>query len=125
MLKAKSIDHVNLSVKNLEESVDFYNKLFGFELRKDQPEENSKIIGTDTIKLCLYEDPIIDNGNKAGINHFGFHIENFEEIEINCKKNNVPILYDGAMSWEKSRSIYIQDPNGNEIELSEMHGGGI
>ncbi len=29
-LDAKSIDHVNMKVKNLEQSVEFYKNLFGF-----------------------------------------------------------------------------------------------
>ncbi len=53
-LKALTIDHLNLNVKNLKESVEFYENLFGFELKKDQPSQKSQIIGSDTIKLCLY-----------------------------------------------------------------------
>jgi len=41
-LKALSIDHANMNVKNLEESVDFYSTLFGFELKKDQPDQQLK-----------------------------------------------------------------------------------
>jgi len=29
------------------------------------------------------------------------------------------------LAWENSESIYIQDPNGYEIELSKNCGGGI
>jgi hypothetical protein len=31
----------------------------------------------------------------------------------------------GVVQWEKSRSVYILDPNGYEIELSEIDGGGL
>lgn len=37
-LNATSIDHVNMKVKNLEKSVEFYKNLFGFEIKQ---EENS------------------------------------------------------------------------------------
>jgi hypothetical protein len=30
-----------------------------------------------------------------------------------------------VVAWQKSRSIYIKDPNGYEIELSEVWGGGL
>ena len=56
-LRALSIDHANMNVRNLQESVDFYSTLFGFELKKDQPEHQSKILGNDRIKLCFYENP--------------------------------------------------------------------
>jgi len=56
-LKASFIDHINMEVKDLEQSVTFYKNLFGFEIKKEQPEEKSKIIGNANIKLCLYENP--------------------------------------------------------------------
>ena len=121
-LKALSIDHANMNVKNLEESVDFYSTLFGFELKKDQPDQQSKIIGNESIKLCLYELP--DLIFTKGINHIGFHIENFDEIVEKCKTLNISIPY-GVIEWESSRSVYIIDPNGYEVELSEVQGGGL
>ena len=119
-LKANSIDHVNMSVKNLDESVKFYQDLFGFELKKDQADRKSKIIGNDSIKLCLYEDPDMDLGN--GFQHFGLHIENFNEIVAKCREMNIKMPY-GVVEWENSRSVYINDPNGYEIDLSSDQGG--
>jgi len=121
-LKALSIDHANMNVKNLEESVDFYSTLFGFELKKDQPDQQSKIIGNETIKLCLYERPELVL--TKGINHVGFHIENFDEVVEKCKALNVTMPY-GVIEWESSKSVYIIDPNGYEVELSEVQGGGL
>jgi len=122
-LKATSMDHVNMTVKNLEESVKFYKDLFGFEVKKEQPEDKSKIIGNDSIKLCLYEDPGMKP--EGGIAHFGFHIQNFDDIMQKCKELGVTIYYDGPVQFEKSRSIYISDPSGYDIELSEVRGGGL
>ena len=117
-----------MNVLNLEQSVKFYKTLFGFEIRKDDNSPNkldtaSKIIGNDFIKLCLYEDPQMSP--TGGIAHFGFHIENFDQIIEKCKEHNVEVLYNGPIEFEKSRSIYIKDPNGYDIELSEVSGGGL
>lgn len=73
--------------------------------------------------MCIYEDPEI--GERKWINHFGFYIENFDEIVENCRKLNVPILYGGEVNWEKSKSVYIKDPNGYIIELSSIKGGSL
>ena len=35
-LNAKSIDHVNMKVKNLIQSVEFYKNLFGFEIKQEE-----------------------------------------------------------------------------------------
>jgi len=112
-----------MTVKNLEESVKFYKDLFGFEIKKEQPEDRSKIIGNNNIKLCLYEDP--DMKPEGAIVHFGFHVENFDEIIEICKASGVKIYYDGPVQFEKSRSVYISDPSGYDIELSEVSGGGL
>ena len=126
-LKATAIDHVNMKVKNLEESVKFYTELFGFEIRQDENPNKadvpSKIIGNDSIKLCMYEIP--DMTPEGGIAHFGFHISNFDEVIARCEENRVKILYGGEVDWEKSKSVYIVDPSGYEIELSQIVGGGL
>ena len=121
-LHALSIDHINMSVKNLAESIAFYKELFGFTIKKDQPEENSAIIGNDTIKLCLYE--VSDDFQKGGINHFGLHIKNFDAVMAKCEEMNITMLY-GMLVWKHSRSVYILDPSGHEIELAEVQGGGL
>ena len=126
-LNATSIDHVNMKVKSLEQSVAFYSNLFGFEIKQDENPNKadvpSKIIGNDKIKLCLYEIPEMQP--EGGINHFGFNISNFDKVIEKCKELNVEILYGGTIDWEKSRSVYIKDPNGYELELGEINGGGL
>ena len=126
-LNAKSIDHVNMKVKNLIQSVEFYKNLFGFKIKQEENPNKldapSKIIGNNTIKLCMYEVPTMSP--EGGIVHFGFNIENFDQVIEKCKELNVEILYDGILDWEKSRSVYIVDPNGYEIELGQIAGGGL
>lgn len=117
-----------MNVKDLAKTVEFYKNLFGFEIRKDDNSPNkmgapSKIIGNDSIKLCLYEDPQVTP--TGGIAHFGFHVENFDDIMQKCKELGVEVLYDGPVDFEKSSSVYIKDPTGYDIELSKVSGGGL
>jgi len=126
-LDATTIDHVNMKVKNLEETFEFYHDLFGFQIKQETNPNKSDvpsiIIGNDSIKLCLYEVP--DMKPEGGIAHFGFHISNFNDILNKCKELGVNVLYGGTVDWEKSKSVYIVDPSGYEIELSEISGGGL
>ncbi len=48
-LKVSGIDHKNMKVISFEEFVIFYNNLFGFDLLKEQPDDNSKIIGNEKL----------------------------------------------------------------------------
>ena len=116
-----------MKVKNLADSIAFYLGLFGFEVKQDEnpnkADAPSKIIGNDSIKLCLYEVPGMSP--EGGIAHFGFHVENFSDVITKCKELGVEILYGGEVDWENSKSVYIVDPSGYEIELSEFSGGGL
>lgn len=126
-LEATSIDHVNMKVKDLKQSVKFYKNLFGFEIKQEENPNKidapSKIIGNDAIKLCMYEIP--DMSPEGGIAHFGFNIANFNEIIQKCEELGVEVLYGGIVDWDKSKSVYIVDPSGYEIELGEISGGGL
>ena len=124
-LNSAGIDHLNLDVKNLEHTVEFYNKLFGYTVLKEQPEENSKIIGNEHLKLCLYQKDEFEYYEKNGFNHFGLHINNFEDVVQKCKELDIEIYYGGPIDWERSSSIYIKYPNGYEIELAKEFGGGL
>ena len=124
-LIVNGIDHLNMEVINLNETQEFYNQLFGFTVLKEQPEENSQIIGNEKVKLCLYEIDDFQGYTKKGFHHFGLHIENFEVVMQKCTEMGIEIFYGGPIKWEKSTSIYIKDPNGYEIELIEVFGGGL
>ena len=126
-LNATSIDHVNMKVKNLTQSIEFYKNLFGFKVKQEENPNKidapSKIIGNDYIKLCMYEVP--EMSPEGGIAHFGFNVANFGETIAKCEELGVEILYGGIVDWEKSKSVYIVDPSGYEIELGEISGGGL
>ena len=127
MIGIKGIDHINMRVKNLNESIEFYTKLFGFEMKEDQrtAREPWAIIGLpDVAYLCLYEHPGKEIPFEGlTINHFGLVLSDFENAMTLLKENGVQILYGGPVDWPKSRSIYIKDPSGHEIELAEKFGG--
>ncbi len=125
ILKITGIDHLNLTVRNLDISCLFWKKLLGFEPLEEIPEQQGRIIGNQNALLALYEDPNFDPYNKKGFNHLSFHIENFDDVEQKCKEMNLKIEYGGVLEWPNSRSIYINDPNGYEIELAEVWGGGL
>lgn len=126
ILRVNAIDHINMSVKDLAKSLKFYQDVFGFEIKEDQSKDDSYIIGNEHVKLCMYEDKELKM--KEGLNHFGFFIENFDEIISKCNEMKIPVSYGGAIEWknaQRSKSIYITDPSGYVIELSNIRGGGL
>jgi lactoylglutathione lyase len=125
MITINGIDHLNISVSNINESLNFYQKVFGFKVY-EQGESHGEpyfIIGEkEALYLCLYQSKKRPGGP---INHIGINVQNFNSIEERLRLADIPILYGGIVEYPLSHSIYIQDPDGNEIELSEIFGGGL
>lgn len=124
-LQTTGIDHINLKVKDLAETIQFWQSLLGFEVLEDMPELEGAIIGDDYAKLAIYQDPEFELREGSGFAHVSFHIDDFDDIIPLCEQLGITIKYDGAVQWPHSRSIYIEDPNGYEVELAEVWGGGL
>lgn len=124
-LKTDGIDHINLMVIDLEETTLFWNKLLGFKILEEMPYEKGRIIGNKSAMLAIYEIPKMEKVQKSGFAHISFHINNFDDIERILEKMDLKMKYNKVFNWKKSRSVYIEDPNGYEIELAEKWGGGL
>ena len=117
LVQSTLIDHIRMNVTDTEESIAFYQTVFGFEIY--QYHEGWAIIGNANIKLIFSE---VYEISKGSIDHFGFTITDYQNTLERMMKEP---YYDGDMEWEYSRSFYIKDPDGHRIELSEMMGGGL
>lgn len=138
MIKIKAIDHINMVVNDLDESSAFYKKVFGFEIVEDSRKQNLSpnkletpyiVLGVKgAAYLALHQSLQEGNGQKIGdpirISHFGFHVDDFQALIQKLKAASVNFLHgEKVFEWTHSRSLYILDPNGHEIELVECFGG--
>ena len=129
MFNIRGVDHINMNVKNFDESIKFYEKVFKMEILEDDISKKSGerfvIVGIpNVISLCLYENRNMDFSN-AQIGHIGINVENFDEVIKSLKSEDVQYLYGGVIDWNNSQSVYIQDPSGHEIELTKNFAGGF
>ena len=74
--------------------------------------------------MALYESSH-DELQENQLNHLGFNLENFDESIDLLKGKGIELGYGGDIDYPKSKSAYITDPNGVEIELSSNFGGGL
>ena len=129
-----ALDHINMYVTDIHQTISFYEVNFGFSIKENGLDDESPwaIIGIqDVAYLAIYQTDKLSNVNK--INHWGFSLDPSENIESAIDKlrfNNVHILYDtppdnGIVNWPRSKSIYIIDPDGYEIEISSSFGGNL
>jgi len=61
---------------------------------------------------------------EGGIGHW-ISCFQFNEVLDKCKFLGVQVLYGGTADWEKSKSVYIKDLSGYELELSKISGGSL
>lgn len=128
MLNINGLDHLNLNVINLKETVNWYEELFGFKVKEEGLSSSGnpyKIIGkSGVLYMALYENGH-DEVNANPLNHIGFNLDNFEESIQVLKNKGIELGYGGIIEYPDSKSAYITDPNGLEIELSSNFGGGL
>jgi catechol-2,3-dioxygenase len=126
------LDHINLTVRDLAESMKWYQDLFGFEFKEGDlknPQEPWAIVGNNDFMICMYEDkklrPVSDTPEDIHrIYHFGIRIEDKSEWEKLVQDKGVKVMYGGAYKYPHSLSWYVFDPSGHEIEVSYVEGGG-
>lgn len=104
--------HIHVGVKNIEESVRFYNALFGAEPAKLKP---------DYAKWML-EDPhlnfaISTRAKKPGLDHMGLQVDDAGELNAlrdQMSAANISTHSDGETTccYAKSEKSWVEDPNG-------------
>ena len=128
MLNFNGIDHINMNVSNLKNSLNFYKEVFGFKIKEKGGSTKSErpyaIIGKSNKEmLALYE---VENLKKHGnINHLGFNVESIDGALSYFKSKNIPLNWGGLVEYPDSESISIEDPDGYEIEISNNFAEGF
>ena len=124
-MKAEYLGHIVFYVKDLEISLRFYEKILGWErIISDTLPFNAAALssGRTHHELLLIEvgdAPKSPIGRRLGFYHAAFKIGNsIEELKSAYKdlmKYGMDII--GTSDHTVSKSIYLLDPDGNEIEL--------
>lgn len=124
-MKVKHLDHLNLSVSSFNDSLNFYQKLFGFEVveyhhHDPRFKRTWGVLRSGEALLCLYEYPerkLESDNSQHRVNHFSFRITDAATFEALAKDLEVEIQYGGAVQYPHSQSWYLNDPSGYEIEV--------
>jgi catechol 2,3-dioxygenase-like lactoylglutathione lyase family enzyme len=127
---ARCIDHVNISVSDLDASIEFYRSVLGAELKEQGGGEGTRwaILGArDRFYVCFFE---CRNGsfkeNDVHINHVGFVVDDIDETVRRIHALGYRIEFnDAPLQWPRSRSAYLRDPDGILIEFTNRFGGGL
>lgn len=127
----KHLDHLNMSVTDLAESLDWYRRVLDFEEVEDGTYEGHPwaIIRSGEAMLCLYERPDFTRDDKAewlrrkahAVSHFALRITEPEAWAERVKALNLTEVYD-TVHWPHSTAWYVRDPSGYTIEIAAWRG---
>jgi len=127
LMEIKELGHLVLYVKDIKKSAEFYREILNFkQVFPDQDTDSNFAVfssGRTHHELLLIEvgpnakEP--PRGLRTGLYHFGLKIGNSDQELKDALKilldNNVEIV--GMSDHYVTHSIYLKDPDGNEIEL--------
>ena len=125
-MQVKELGHVVLYVRDLERSAAFYGDILGWRriTPGGVPFPAAAFSGGRTHhELLLIEvgpdAKPLQNGRRVGLYHIGLKIgdsdDELREAVARLREKDVPIV--GMSDHTVSHSLYIHDPDGNELEL--------
>ena len=125
------LDHVNMTVNNIDESIHWYQKIFGFEKVEGglTPQGHPWAIiaiQDSMISMSEYQRIAADENKDTSahrVYHFGFRIDDADQWRNKIRQHGLKLYYDGEIKYPHSRSWYVHDPSGHEIEVSCTDGG--
>ena len=110
------LDHIAITVKDLDESISFYIK-FGYKLigRFSDDGYNWATLKLNNHSLELFE---LTKNKKESFDHIAYNYDSDEEVldlikKLGYKKENIDIFY-GDLN---RKSFFIEDNNGKSIQL--------
>jgi lactoylglutathione lyase len=132
-LMAVRLDHVNITVNNLEESILWYHNIFGFEKVEGGVNGFGRawaIVACEDSMIAMHESADRRSADTNGdmsvhrVYHFGLRVEDAEAWRAVVREYGLRLYYGGEVAYPHSRSWYVHDPSGHEIEVS-CTGGGV
>ena len=113
-----SINHVSLSVVDMEESLRFYTEFLGME-RIPGPQFGFRVewLRAGDLEVHLFE----RETSAPQYHHVGFTVANFEELYVQAKETGIlvhmPPFAQVTELPDGGAQMYVRDPGGNLIEL--------
>ncbi|MBX4860028.1 VOC family protein [Rhizobium leguminosarum bv. viciae] len=129
MLGITGYGHVAIKVKDLDASLDFYRERLGFpEMLRLKNEDGSTWLVylriTDDHYLEIFpgaENDRAPGWNANGVNHMCFTIDDLDATATRIQAAGIKLTAEIKPGLDGNRQAWIEDPDGNRIELMEMH----
>ena len=106
------VRHVAVMTKNREKMVEFYQKIFGLEPKRGFG--GAIYMSDGDVNIALIE--VKRDDQKEGINHFGFEVDDLDDIKRKLNEAGFPSEIDTKS--DKDSDHRIQDPDGHWVDMA-------
>jgi len=115
------LGHIHIKVRNLKRAEKFYTELLGFKVTEKVEDDYLFLtLGKAHHDLALQnvgEEAELPKQNQVGLYHFAIELKDEKELAVTYKKLTDNKIKISAVDHGISRSLYLQDPDGNGIEI--------
>lgn len=126
------IGHIAIRVKDIDKTLAFYRDKLGFkEMFRIEREGRLWLMYlrvTDTQYIELFPDAVGDRApsrEAVGLNHICLEVDSIDRVLADVAKAGIPLTRDKQMGADGNLQAWIEDPDGNRIELMEMGAGNM
>ncbi|MGZ5900588.1 MAG: VOC family protein [Reyranella sp.] len=126
MLRPKALDHVGLTVTNMDRSLRFYCEVLGLELLRRSARGTgglgSAVLRVGGQEINMFSDPAFAplrrDDNPAGIDHFCLEVASatIDDLVASLQRAGVEIAK-GPVQRRDGTSLFVSDPDGCRVEL--------
>ena len=118
-MNLQHIDHIAITVKDVEKSIDWYKNVLGMERRyEDVWGLMPAIVAVGATSIALFPDSENEvNPHPLGFRHIAFRTdrEGFTSAQSELLSKSIPFNFE---DHEASHSIYFKDPDGYLLEIT-------
>jgi len=123
MFAVKGLDHVALTVRDLQQSIAWYRDVFGLQRRHEETWGDYPVMmcaGDTALALFQAKGPVSnapDSHSVAIMRHVAFQVDrvNFIKAQETLRARGIEFVFE---DHSISQSIYLRDPDGYELELT-------
>lgn len=115
--------HVSLYVKNIEDTVNFYNKFFGQSADKIKSDYAKYVLDEPALIISFVQNPqrVAD-----GFGHLGFQVQSEDELQsrlVQAKEAGLTVLEEigTACCYALQDKYWVEDPDGYRWEVYYFH----